>query len=60
MHLRNILVAALRDVEFFNPDTAWVDEKPGYFLPLRTVRCGQRQRYANIPHYMPLLLTTIC
>jgi hypothetical protein len=43
--LRNILIAALREVEFFKSETAWADEKPEYFLPMRQVKQGQRQRY---------------
>jgi hypothetical protein len=37
-----MLVAVLRDVGFFSPDSVWVDEKPGYFLPLTLVKRGQR------------------
>ncbi len=40
--LRSVLVAALRDVGFFDPDSVWVDEKPGYFLPLKLVKMNQR------------------
>ncbi|PVH76532.1 hypothetical protein DL98DRAFT_425363 [Cadophora sp. DSE1049] len=44
--LRNILVTGLREVGFFNKETAWADEKPGYFVPMRLVRLGSRQRLA--------------
>jgi hypothetical protein len=44
MMLRNTLVAVLRDVGFFDPDSVWVDEKPGFFLPLKLVRVNQRMR----------------
>ncbi|PMD37524.1 hypothetical protein L207DRAFT_77233 [Hyaloscypha variabilis F] len=46
MMLRNTLVAVLRDVGFFDPDSVWVDEKPGFFLPLKLVRVNQRMRLA--------------
>ena len=39
-----MLLAALREVGFFNPDAAWTDEKSGYFLALRLMRREQRQR----------------
>jgi hypothetical protein len=44
MMLRNLLVAVLRDVGFFDPDTVWVDEKPGIFLPFKLVKMNQRMR----------------
>ncbi|KAH7388956.1 hypothetical protein BKA64DRAFT_645427 [Cadophora sp. MPI-SDFR-AT-0126] len=44
--LRNILVTGLREVGFFNKETAWADEKPGYFVPMRLVKLGSRQRLA--------------
>jgi len=43
--LRNILVAVLREVGAFKPETAMPDDKPGYFIPLRSVKQGERQRY---------------
>ncbi|KAG4443101.1 hypothetical protein IFR05_001427 [Cadophora sp. M221] len=45
--LRNVLIAALREVEFFKKETAWVDEKPRYFVPMRLVKLGSRQRLAT-------------
>ncbi|KAE8447859.1 hypothetical protein EG329_010088 [Mollisiaceae sp. DMI_Dod_QoI] len=44
--LWNILMTALRETGFFRPETAWADEKRGYFVPLRMVKLGQRQRLA--------------
>ncbi|KAH7324042.1 hypothetical protein BKA65DRAFT_407375 [Rhexocercosporidium sp. MPI-PUGE-AT-0058] len=44
--LRNILITGLREVEFFKKETAWIDEKPGYFVPMRLVKLGSRQRLA--------------
>ncbi|KUJ17543.1 uncharacterized protein LY89DRAFT_733387 [Mollisia scopiformis] len=44
--LWNVLMAVLRQVGFFKSETAWTDEKKGYFIPLRQVRIGQRQRLA--------------
>ncbi|RFU31746.1 hypothetical protein B7463_g4610, partial [Scytalidium lignicola] len=59
--LRNILVAALREVRFFCPHTVWADEKPGYFLPLRLAKAGERQRLAsylfNVDAYLSILQT---
>jgi hypothetical protein len=37
-----MLIAVLRDVGFFDSDSVWVDEKPGYFLPLKLVKMNQR------------------
>ncbi|CAL3970269.1 unnamed protein product [Diplocarpon coronariae] len=45
--LKGILISALRQVGFFKPETAWIDEKSGYFLPMRLVRLGSRQRMAS-------------
>lgn len=42
--LLNTLVAALREVGFFQEDTAWHDEKPRLFLPMKMAFLGQRQR----------------
>ncbi|EKD13377.1 hypothetical protein MBM_08460 [Drepanopeziza brunnea f. sp. 'multigermtubi' MB_m1] len=57
--LRCILVSALREVGFFKSETAWIDEKPGYFIPMRLVRLGHRQRLAvylfKIDAYMSIL-----
>ncbi|TVY43912.1 hypothetical protein LOCC1_G003520 [Lachnellula occidentalis] len=44
--LLNILIAALREVAFFRPATARADEKEGYFVPMRTIKEGERQRLA--------------
>ncbi|KAL2062760.1 hypothetical protein VTL71DRAFT_5832 [Oculimacula yallundae] len=45
--LRNILIAGLREVGFFQKETAWMDEKPGFFVPMRLMRLGARQRLAT-------------
>jgi hypothetical protein len=42
--LRNILVAVLREVKFFSPDSFFDD--PKIFLPLRLRDREDRQRYA--------------
>jgi hypothetical protein len=59
MMLRCTLVSALREVGFFKSETAWIDEKPGYFIPMRLVRLGHRQRLAvylfKIDAYMSIL-----
>ncbi|OWP05309.1 hypothetical protein B2J93_8051 [Marssonina coronariae] len=39
--------ASATAVGFFKPETAWIDEKSGYFLPMRLVRLGSRQRMAS-------------
>jgi len=52
--LRNVLVAALRDMEFFRIGTAWVQDRPGYFLPMKTVKHEVRARYGSIPQYCQL------
>ncbi|KAM0145647.1 hypothetical protein ACHAPG_011527 [Botrytis cinerea] len=44
--LWNILMAILRETGFFRPETAWPDEKKGYFEPMRYTKLGQRQRLA--------------
>jgi hypothetical protein len=49
MILRNVLVAVLRDVGFFDPDTVWPDEKPNLFLPFKLGKSGQRMRYYSQP-----------
>ncbi|KAH8812588.1 hypothetical protein F5884DRAFT_729690 [Xylogone sp. PMI_703] len=57
--LRNILVAALREVGFFRSYTVWPDEKPGFFLPMRLGMLGERQRLAaylfNVDTYLSIL-----
>ncbi|CZT53103.1 uncharacterized protein RSE6_14543 [Rhynchosporium secalis] len=45
--LKSILITALREVEFFKKETAWHDEKPGFFEPMRLIRLGDRQRLAT-------------
>jgi len=39
-----MLATALREVGLFDPERVWIDERPGYFLPMRLVKLGQRQR----------------
>ncbi|TVY78284.1 Krueppel-like factor [Lachnellula suecica] len=57
--LRNILVAVLREVEFFNPSTIYNDEKPGFFIPLHLSQLGERQRLASslfkLDNYLSLI-----
>ncbi len=44
MVLRNILIAALREMEVFRPETAWPDDKDGFFEALKMLKQEQRQR----------------
>ncbi|KAH6713950.1 hypothetical protein BKA61DRAFT_53613 [Leptodontidium sp. MPI-SDFR-AT-0119] len=44
--LWNILMAVLRETGFFKLETAWSDEKTGYFPPMRSTKLGERQRLA--------------
>ncbi|KAF7944902.1 uncharacterized protein EAE97_005535 [Botrytis byssoidea] len=44
--LWNILMTILREIGFFRPETAWPDERKGYFAPMRYAKLGQRQRLA--------------
>ncbi|TVY12589.1 hypothetical protein LARI1_G009125 [Lachnellula arida] len=46
--LLNILIAALREVAFFQPATSWADEKEGYFVPMRTIKEGERQCICSV------------
>jgi hypothetical protein len=39
-----MLVTALREMGLFNPEMPVPYNKPGYFLPLRLVKEGQKQR----------------
>lgn len=41
--LKNILVTALREISFFNPETT-IDD-PKIFLPMRILKHEERQRY---------------
>lgn len=50
------MIATLREVEFFKKETAWVDEKPGYFVPMRLVKLGSRQRQV-LPIRLDAMLT---
>ncbi|TVY86641.1 hypothetical protein LAWI1_G006086 [Lachnellula willkommii] len=65
--LLSILIAALREVAFFQPATSWADEKEGYFVPTRTIKEGERQRLAyalfQLDSYISILRTqtmTLC
>ncbi|KAF7909500.1 uncharacterized protein EAF01_003218 [Botrytis porri] len=42
--LRNLLVASIYQAGILTPGTIYPDDKPGYFLPLRSVRDQQRKR----------------
>lgn len=57
--LWNILMSALRETGFFKPETAWPDERQGYFFPMRSVKLGQRNRLAynmfKLDSYMSML-----
>lgn len=57
--LRNMLVCVLREVHFFSTETAWNDEKAGYFKPMYLMKLGQRQKLAvclfKIDTYLSLL-----
>ncbi|TGO28293.1 hypothetical protein BPAE_0029g00210 [Botrytis paeoniae] len=44
--LRNLLVASIHEAGILTPGTIYPDNKPGYFLPLRSVREQQRKRIA--------------
>ncbi|TVY14195.1 Krueppel-like factor 11 [Lachnellula arida] len=66
--LRSTLVSVLQEVGFFRSETVWLDEKPGYFIPLHLSLLGERQRlaaylfkidnYVSIIRAKPALLTT--
>ena len=45
--VRSMLVTALRELGFFDPGTPQPYEKPGYFVPLRLVKEGQKQRFVS-------------
>lgn len=57
--LRNILVAVLREVGLFNPETTYEDDKPGYFLVLKLASQEARKRLAiylfKIDSYLSIL-----
>ncbi|KAE9364431.1 hypothetical protein N431DRAFT_388527 [Stipitochalara longipes BDJ] len=59
MMLRNNLVAVLRDAGFFDPDSVWVDEKPGFFIPLKLVKVNQRVRLAAYLYKIDTCLSLI-
>lgn len=42
--MRSMLVTALREMGLFKPETPVPYDKAGYFLPLRSVKEGQKQR----------------
>ncbi|TGO66234.1 hypothetical protein BOTNAR_0065g00200 [Botryotinia narcissicola] len=44
--LRNLLVVSIYEAGILTPGTIYPDDKPGYFLPLRSVRDQQRKRIA--------------
>ncbi|KAH6664465.1 hypothetical protein B0J14DRAFT_493611 [Halenospora varia] len=57
--LHNMLVGVLREVRFFEKETAYADEKPGMFLPLHVKMSGDRQRFAmylyKLDNYLSLI-----